>query len=310
MIECINVWFSLWKYLASIACEITYYPSHNPVSRPVKGESDVKQLIHEKIKSEQSVFHWYDLGDKDSKGYYNADIYEEELLLNGKTPTEEFCKKLIKDDGVGNILNPNAIADREVVFKEWKIPYRNIFTTTKYIINNDRIKILSSFDREKLNVFRKCTFGTDRIEFNRQIIDKSKQDLAFRIALHKNPRSAIETYLNLAIPESINLRVFFEDSKHYKFVLPNSLDRISIAKQIKDIKLPSGEIHRALQELDRTEIEYFILRDAFQDTELMYGLLTNLKDTLRSKYNIRVPKELEFEVIEEGSYEYIIVIPY
>lgn len=144
--------------------------------------------------------------------YSNWDYY------HGATPTKDMLEWLIKDDGYGTILNPDALATRYEVFYEWGLS-GSLSEKPQAILKKEKI-IPSYDDKEKSLEWFKLFKEKGRRNIEETIIEKAYSDANFYRNLIKNPKKTIEEELGIEFPEKANIKVISENVGDYTLVLP------------------------------------------------------------------------------------------
>ena len=139
--------------------------------------------------------------------------------FHGASPTKDMLTWLIKDDGYGTILNPDAIATRHEIFYEWGLE-GDLSQHSNVTPSEKEKRIPTKKDGEcALQWFTLFgQFGRKNLE--EKIIGKAYNNPQFYRDLVKNPKSTLEQEFGLFLPEGITITVIPEDVGNYTLVLP------------------------------------------------------------------------------------------
>lgn len=145
--------------------------------------------------------------------YSNWDYY------HGASPTKDMLHWLIKDDGFGTILNPDAIAMRHEVFYEWGL--EGNLTEHPNFVPQDKEEIQpTQEDKECALEWFKLFREKGRKNIEEQIIEKAYSDPEFYRDLMKNSKETLENELGIKLPKNVRIDILQEDVGSYKLVLP------------------------------------------------------------------------------------------
>ena len=111
------------------------------------------------------------------------------------------CDYLFKDSTPGTIINPNGLFTRQEVVDFLGIKH---VETGPYVTQSHLQTQMEPQGREALEM---------------RIIEKAQDDAVFADALARNPKVALEDYLDIEVPEDVNLTVVLEDPQNLGLVI-------------------------------------------------------------------------------------------
>jgi hypothetical protein len=148
-----------------------------------------------------------------------GDWYSNWDYFHGDKPTQDMLEWLIKDDGYGTILNPDALATRHEIFYEWGLQ-GNLSEHPNKCEEEIETKIPTNEDKQNaLNWFRLFK-EKGRKNLEEQIIEKAYKDAIFYRDLVKKPKETLEKEFGINLPDGISIEIIPEDIGSYKLVLP------------------------------------------------------------------------------------------
>lgn len=148
-----------------------------------------------------------------------GDWYSNWDYFHGSNPTKDMLEWLIKDDGYGTILNPDAIATRHEVFYEWGLE-GNLSDHPNNSVPKREKKYSSSEDKAFALEWFKMFRDKGRTNMEDEIIRKAYSDPVFYRNLVKSPKETLGKELGLNFPNGISVEVITEEIGSYKLVLP------------------------------------------------------------------------------------------
>ena len=148
-----------------------------------------------------------------------GDWYSNWDYFHGDSPTKDMLQWLIKDDGFGTILNPDAIATRHEIFYDWGLE-GNLQEHPNTIVKEKETKIPSSEDKASALEWFKLFKERGRKNLEEEIIEKAYSDPEFYRNLVKFPKETLQKEFGITFPEEISIEVLPEDIGSYKLVLP------------------------------------------------------------------------------------------
>lgn len=222
--------YALTRYALGKKWSILHDPSK--LFWPNASEDDVKNFAKNMIKNNQDILVIWKPDESGTCGSCPThglssteprigvgDWYSNWDYFHGASPTKDMMSWLIKDDGYGTILNPDAIATRHEVFYEWGL--EGDLSQHSNTQLDEKIKVIpSKKDGESalqwFNLFKR--FGRRNLE--EKVIEKAYSDPQFYHDLVKNPKSTLEKEFGLILPEHITITIIQEDIGNYTLVLP------------------------------------------------------------------------------------------
>jgi hypothetical protein len=148
-----------------------------------------------------------------------GDWYSNWDYFHGDQPTNDMLEWLIKDDGYGTILNPDALATRHEIFYEWGLEGSLSEHPNKENIETEKI-IPSLEDKEKGIEWFRLFKEKGRKNLEEQIIEKAYSDPIFYRNLVKKPKETLEAEFGILLPDKVLIEIIPEDIGSYKLVLP------------------------------------------------------------------------------------------
>jgi len=148
-----------------------------------------------------------------------GDWYSNWDYFHGDSPTKDMLEWLIKDDGFGTILNPDAIATRHEIFYEWGLE-GNLQEHPNTIAKEKESKLPTSEDKASALEWFKLFKEKGRRNLEEEIIEKAYSNPEFYRNLVKFPKETLQKEFGITFPEGISIEVLPEDIGSYKLVLP------------------------------------------------------------------------------------------
>lgn len=151
-----------------------------------------------------------------------GDWYSSWDYYHGGSAPRDLCDWLMQDDGFGTVLNPDALTTRRDVFYNWPIngnlnehPDHSRAKTHQSDEN-----VVSKESKKRAKGWHKLFAKKQRFEVEQDIIQKTIEKPKFLADLLKDPKSTLEAYLELPIPDEVKIEVIQEKPGDYKLVLP------------------------------------------------------------------------------------------
>jgi len=150
-----------------------------------------------------------------------GDWYSNWDYFHGASPSKDMLVWLIKDDGYGTILNPDAVATRHEVFYEWGLEGSlSEHPNSVMVIEEKESRTPTTEDKERALEWFKLFKDQGRKNLEERIIEKAKNDPQFYRDLVKDSKQTLEKEFGILFPESVSVEVLVEDVGSYKIVLP------------------------------------------------------------------------------------------
>jgi hypothetical protein len=150
-----------------------------------------------------------------------GDWYSNWDYFHGASPSKDMLVWLIKDDGYGTILNPDAVATRHEVFYEWGLEGSlSEHPNSVMVIKEKESRTPTTEDKERALEWFKLFKEQGRKNLEERIIEKAKNDPQFYRDLVKDSKQTLEKEFGILFPESVSVEVLVEDVGSYKIVLP------------------------------------------------------------------------------------------
>jgi hypothetical protein len=150
-----------------------------------------------------------------------GDWYSNWDYFHGASPTKDMLVWLIKDDGYGTILNPDAVATRHEIFYEWGLEGSlSKHPNSVMTIEEKESRTPTIEDKERAIEWFKLFKDQGRKNLEERIIEKAKNDPQFFRDLVKDSKQTLEKEFGILFPESVSVEVLVEDVGNYKIVLP------------------------------------------------------------------------------------------
>ncbi len=150
-----------------------------------------------------------------------GDWYSNWDYFHGASPSKDMLVWLIKDDGYGTILNPDAVATRHEVFYEWGLQGSlSEHPNSVMVIEEKESRTPTTEDKERALEWFKLFKDQGRKNLEERIIEKAKNDPQFYRDLVKDSKQTLEKEFGILFPESVSVEVLVEDVGSYKIVLP------------------------------------------------------------------------------------------
>lgn len=222
--------YALTKYTLGKKWSILHDPSH--VFWPNANNDQLTDFAKRLIKTNQDIMVLWKRDQSGSCASCPTDglsSYEPRLgigdwysnwdYFHGSSPTKDMLEWLIKDDGYGTILNPDAIATRHEVFYEWGLE-GNLSDHPNNSVPKREKKYSSSEDKAFALEWFKMFRDKGRTNMEDEIIRKAYSDPVFYRNLVKSPKETLGKELGLNFPNGISVEVITEEIGSYKLVLP------------------------------------------------------------------------------------------
>jgi hypothetical protein len=148
-----------------------------------------------------------------------GDWYSNWDYFHGASPSKDMLEWLIKDDGYGTILNPDAIATRHEVFYEWGLE-GDLSQHPNSILEEKETRIPTTEDKASALEWFKLFKDQGRRNLEEKVIAKAYSDSQFYRELMKDSKGTLEREFGLKFPEGISIEILPEDVGSYKLVLP------------------------------------------------------------------------------------------
>lgn len=143
-------------------------------------------------------------------------------MFAGKAP-DDLCNWLFKDDGYGRTTNASGLAMRHDVFCNWGL--KNSLPASAPNVGGTFAATASTtvdVEAEKIKAhdWHSLFDSIPRKELEQRVIEMACRDPNFLRMLMKNPKEAIEKFLDVQFPEGSNFEVIQETPGNYKMVIP------------------------------------------------------------------------------------------
>ncbi len=279
-------------------------------------EDDLKRWITEQANYHPEIMVTYWAEEGGTHGMYNLcprkgfRVTENYLgygtLLPSAAPAD-LCKWLFQDDGYGVVTNPNGIAQRRDVFYNWGLQGSRRSARTAMARSTDAtINTPSAADRVSIARWAQLFDQTTRQEVEKRIILKSQQDPAFLNQLLNDPKTTLQTFLGLSIPNGITLKVIQETPDTYMLILPWA--GVPEATPVVD-SLNVGSWPSLFNQTPRQDVEKLIIRKSQQDPAFLRLLIREPKITLEAFLGSSFPDQVTVDVFQEIGDHYRLVLP-
>ncbi len=140
--------------------------------------------------------------------------------FHGDSPTKDMMEWLIKDDGYGTILNPDALATRHEVFYEWGLE-GSLSQHPQLVEEEKETRIPTAEDKACALEWFKLFKEQGRKNLEEKVIQKAYSDPQFYRDLVKDSKATLQKEFGISFPEGISIEVLVEDIGKYKMVLPS-----------------------------------------------------------------------------------------
>lgn len=143
--------------------------------------------------------------------------------FHGESAPKDMCDWLMKDDGFGTTLNPDAIATRKEVFCDWPIQ-GNLNEHPDEKTRKEAVQDLgpeaSESDKQLASRWHELFKKTSRRDLEEQLVERALRDPAFKRDLIVRPRDIISQVIGVSLPSTANVTVVEEEAGDYTIVIP------------------------------------------------------------------------------------------
>lgn len=146
--------------------------------------------------------------------YSNWDYY------HGENASRDMCDWLIKDDGYGNILNPNALTTRRDVFYNWPLEGNLNDHPENYSGPTKEKQPVSEESKRRARAWHNLFNNKARTELEGEIIQEALNNPVFMADLVKNPKGTVEGFTGVQMPDEVKVEVIQERPGDYKLLIP------------------------------------------------------------------------------------------
>ncbi len=217
-----------------------------------------------------------------------ADEYYIQKNVTGTYVLNDACCDYIFIDAAKP--NPNGLFTREQVvdFLGIKLMPDNDYSLSKEYKNakHNGKTLLALFQNQ----------GRDAIE--NPIIQKAQEDTVFAQKLVKDPKSTVEAFFDIKIPEHVCLTVVLCDTSNYGLVIHINNSFSAESNTFLDFLKSQGY----------NRIESNIIQKAQSDQMFRYKLVKNPKSTLNEYFDVKIPENISLTVVLEDPMNFGLVI--
>jgi hypothetical protein len=229
-------------------------------------------------------------GDGGDCSLWIADEYDIEKNVTGFYDLNDDCCDYIFIDAAGKTINQDGLFTRQQVvdFLGIQINPDNDYNLAKeYKKAKEKGKTLLALFQSQ---------GRDAIE--NPIIQKAQEDAVFAQKLAKDPKSTVEEFFDIKIPEHVFLTVVLADTSNYGLVIHSDNSFSDESSTFLDFLKNQG--------YDTPESR--IIQKAQSDKMFRYKLVKNPKNTLDEYLGIKIPENISLTVVVEDPMNFGLLI--
>jgi hypothetical protein len=139
---------------------------------------------------------------------------------HGENASKDMCDWLIKDDGYGTILNPDALATRKDVFYNWPLEGNLNDHPENYSGPTKERQPVSEESIRRARNWHKLFSEKPRAELEGEIVQEALDNPVFMANLVKDPKGTVEGFAGVQIPDEVKVEVIQERPGDYKLLIP------------------------------------------------------------------------------------------
>ncbi|HEX5707819.1 MAG TPA: hypothetical protein VFX96_11020, partial [Pyrinomonadaceae bacterium] len=229
------------------------------------------------------------------------------VFKEGAAPLD-LCQWLFKDDGFGNLINPEAIAGRWDVFTNWGLQAKEI--NYPYHNYGGGPVGLAAAPMGAPRPAPSAPIGDillskGRAYMARQVVERAKSDPAFLSELLSDPNGSVESLFGAAIPEGVQVRPVVEPAGDFFLVIPWLPDGQNGQSEVT----PPKDWQELVAGANRLDFERQLVAKAQADPAFMLTLTLNPRRTLESFLGFGVPDDARVAAFCDGPDRYFVVLP-
>ncbi|MDI3286674.1 hypothetical protein [Polyangium sp. 15x6] len=219
---------SVWRQVLVANDVVTQWITNSPIIIGEDPDHPPVEWAQEVIKRNPAYNITWTWSDGDCCGSYKGWVITEYNVGRGAGPFDDgslsaaACHYLFKDSTPGTIINSDAIYERNTVFFKLGLEQK---AAPVGAAPRGEVKLSVAYLRaaKKGQTLARLIEAEGRQAVERRIIEKAQSDSIFAAELRIRPRQALEEFLGVKIPETIQLSILVESGPVFGLVIPRQL---------------------------------------------------------------------------------------